>query len=49
MFSDQSAQLQEILIGSFVIFMMLSVGLDLSFDKIKAVFRQPRVLFAALL
>jgi len=49
MFSAQSAQLQEILIGSFVVFMMLSVGMDLSFDKIKAAFRKPRILLAALL
>jgi len=48
MFSEQSAQFQEILIGGFVIFMMLSVGLDLTFEKIKAVFKEPRILFAAL-
>jgi len=48
MFSDQSAQIQEILIGGFVIFMMLSVGLDLTVEKIKAVFKEPRILFAAL-
>jgi len=48
MFSDQSAQIQEILIGGFVIFMMLSVGLDLTIEKIKAVFKEPRILFAAL-
>ncbi len=48
MFTEQSAQIQEVLIGGFVIFMMLSVGLDLTVSKIKAVFDEPRVLFAAL-
>ena len=48
MFSEQSADIQELLVGSFVIFMMLSVGIDLTIDKIKAVFRAPRILLSAL-
>jgi BASS family bile acid:Na+ symporter len=48
MFSDQSAAIQELLVGSFVIFMMLSVGIDLTVGKIKAVFRSPVVLSHAL-
>jgi BASS family bile acid:Na+ symporter len=48
MFSDQSAAVQEALVGSFVIFMMLSVGIDLTVSKIRAVFRSPKVLTSAL-
>jgi BASS family bile acid:Na+ symporter len=48
MFSDQSAAVQEALVGSFVIFMMLSVGIDLTIGKIRAVFRSPKVLTSAL-
>lgn len=48
MFSDQSAAVQEALVGSFVIFMMLSVGIDLTVGKIRAVFRSPKVLTSAL-
>jgi BASS family bile acid:Na+ symporter len=48
MFSDQSAAVQEALVGSFVIFMMLSVGIDLTIGKIRAVFQSPKVLTSAL-
>jgi BASS family bile acid:Na+ symporter len=48
MFSDQSPAVQEALVGSFVIFMMLSVGIDLTVGKIRAVFRSPKVLTSAL-
>lgn len=48
MFTDQSAAVQEALVGGFVVFMMLSVGIDLSLDRIKAVFRRPRILATAL-
>ena len=49
MFSDQPAAVQEALVGSFVVFMMLSVGIDLTTDKIKAVFQRPAILISALL
>ncbi len=48
MFSDQPAAVQEALVGSFVVFMMLSVGIDLTVDKVKAVFRRPAILLSAL-
>jgi bile acid:Na+ symporter, BASS family len=48
MFSEQSPEIQEVLVGSFVIFMMLSVGIDLTIDKVRAVFRAPRILCTAL-
>ena len=48
MLTESSDALQEALVSGFVIFMMVSVGLDLTADKLKAVFRAPRVLFSAL-
>jgi len=48
MFSESSAEVQEALVSGFVIFMMVSVGLDLTTDKLKSVFKAPRVLMAAL-
>jgi BASS family bile acid:Na+ symporter len=48
MFSEQSPEIQEMLVGGFVVFMMLSVGIDLTVDKVRAVFRSPRVLGMAL-
>ena len=48
MFTEQSADVQEALVGSFVVFMMLSVGIDLSIERIKAVFQRPRILATAL-
>lgn len=48
MFSDQSPAVQEALVGSFVVFMMLSVGIDLTIERIKAVFKRPAILVSAL-
>ncbi len=48
MFSDSSAEVQEALVSGFVIFMMLSVGLDLTTEKLQAVFRAPKVVASAL-
>lgn len=48
MFSDQSPAVQEALVGSFVVFMMLSVGVDLTVGRIKAVFKRPAILVSAL-
>jgi BASS family bile acid:Na+ symporter len=49
MFSEQSAEVQELLVGGFVVFMMMAVGIDLTVQKIKAVFQRPAILCMALL
>ena len=49
MLTQSSDAMQEVLVSGFVIFMMVSVGLDLTTDKLKAVFRMPRVLTSALI
>ena len=41
MLTQSSDAMQEVLVSGFVIFMMVSVGLDLTTDKLKAVFRMP--------
>jgi|GEM_PF-2928813 len=48
MLTESSDALQEILVSGFVIFMMVSVGLDLTTDKLRSVFRTPKVLGSAL-
>lgn len=48
MFSDQSAAIQELLVGGFVVFMMLSVGIDLTVERVREVFRKPAILISAL-
>jgi len=41
-------QIQEIAVGVFVIFMMMTVGLDLTMNRVLAVFRHPRALLKGL-
>ena len=48
MFSGQSAAIQELLVGGFVVCMMLSVGIDLTVSSVRAVFQKPAVLISAL-
>ena len=40
--------IQEICVGIFVFVMMISVGLDLRFRQVFAIFRMPRLLFVGL-
>ena len=49
MLTESSDALQEILVSGFVIFMMVSVGLDLTTDKLRSVFRTPKVLGLSLI
>ena len=49
MFDDPTSQTTELLVGGFVILMMLNVGIDLTVDKIRSVFRSPKLLTIGLL
>jgi BASS family bile acid:Na+ symporter len=48
MFDDPTSNTSEILVGGFVVLMMLNVGIDLTIEKIRAVFGQPRLLAIGL-
>ena len=49
MFDDPTSKTTELLVGGFVILMMLNVGIDLTVDKIRSVFRSPKLLTIGLL
>jgi BASS family bile acid:Na+ symporter len=48
MFDDPTSNTSEILVGVFVILMMLNIGIDLTIEKIRAVFREPKLLAIGL-
>jgi len=48
MFDDPTSNTSEILVSIFVILMMLNVGIDLTVGKIRAVFREPKLLAIGL-
>ncbi|MGB0639867.1 MAG: bile acid:sodium symporter family protein [Myxococcota bacterium] len=48
MLTSISPEIQEALVAIFVIFMMISVGVDLTIDKLKEVFHSPKMLTIGL-
>ena len=48
MFEDPASNTTEILVSGFVVLMMLNVGIDLTVEKIRAVFRSPKLLAIGL-
>jgi len=47
-FDDPTSNTTEILVSGFVVLMMLNVGIDLTVDKIRSVFREPKMLAIGL-